>query len=160
MANLANEIQSDSNCGADFSLGNPVVAQAYTGLIAYQPSYHAGCLTDSDGKYCFANAVTNSSAPTSSYIYYLPLGVQLPGGTQPTCDTCLQKTMSMFASYATNSSQPLSMDYGSAAQQVDMTCGPSFAASAAVSTGAAPAISARSALSLLTTTIVASVILF
>lgn len=139
MSNLAVDIQKDENCGADFQMGNPQVTQAYTGLLAYQPSYHAGCLTDSHGNYCFANAVTNASAPSSSYIYYLPLGVSLPGGTQPTCDTCLQNTMRTFAAYATNSSQPLSADYSAAAEQVDMICGPRFAESA-VQTGAAPSI--------------------
>jgi hypothetical protein len=131
-------------------MGNPQVTQAYTGLLAYQPSYHAGCLTDSHGNYCFANAVTNASAPSSSYIYYLPLGVSLPGGTQPTCDTCLQNTMRTFAAYATNSSQPLSTDYSAAAEQVDMICGPRFAESA-VQTGAATSIySAGGGLSIVT----------
>ena len=126
MASLAQEIQSENNCGADLAMRNPMVTQAYNGFIAYQPLYHAGCLTDSDGNYCFANAITNASAPSSSYVYYLPLGVQLPGGTQPTCDTCLQNTMAIFATFASNSSQPLSTDYGTAAQQVDMSCGPRF----------------------------------
>ena len=140
MSTLAVDIQKDENCGADFQMGNPQVTQAYTGLVAYQPSYHAGCLTDSDGNYCFANAVTNASAPSSSYVYYLPLGVTLPGGTQPTCDMCLQNTMRTFATFATNSSQPLSTDYGPAAEQVDMICGPRFAESASVQTGAASSI--------------------
>lgn len=105
---------------------NPMVTQAYNGFVAYQPLYHAGCLTDNDGNYCFADAATNASAPTSSYIYYLPLGVQLPGGTQPTCNTCLQNTMAIFSTYASNSSQPLNDDYSTAAQQVDVLCGSRF----------------------------------
>ena len=126
MASLVQEIQSENNCGADLQMQNPMVTQAYNGFVAYQPLFHAGCLTDNDGNYCFSNAVTNSNAPTSSYVYYLPLGVELPGGTQPKCDKCLRNTMSIFATYASNSSQPLSSDYGSAAQNVDMFCGPKF----------------------------------
>ena len=160
MSNLATEIQKDENCGADYQMRNPVVTQAYTGLIAYQPSYHAGCLTDSHGNYCFANAVTNASAPSSSYIYYLPLGVSLPGGTQPTCDKCLQNTMSMFATYAANSSQPLSATYGSAAEQIDMICGPRFAESS-VQTGAASTLfSTYHGLSFLTVAALLSAFLF
>lgn len=137
MSSLALAIQKDSNCGADFQLGNPQVTQAYTGFVAYAPSYRAGCMKDAQGAYCFSNAVMNASAPSSSYVYYLPLGVSLPGGTQPTCDACLQNTMRSFATYATNSTQPLSSDYSAAAEQVDMICGPTFAASTVAQTGAA-----------------------
>jgi hypothetical protein len=126
MSSLAQQIQSSNTCGADLQMQNPMVVQAYNGLIAYEPLYHAGCLTDEKGDYCFADAATNTSSPTSSYIYYLPLGTQLPGGTQPTCDSCLKRTMQVFAAYATNSSQPLSTDYQSAAEMIDMTCGPRF----------------------------------
>lgn len=126
MSSLAQEIQQDAQCGADLEMENPVVTQAYNGFIAYPTLYHAGCLTDNDGNYCFANAVTNSSAPSSSYIYYLPLGVQLPGGAKPACNQCLQNTMAIFATTASNSSQPLSKDYTGAAEQVQMSCGPTF----------------------------------
>ena len=149
MASLAQEIQSDNNCGGDLGMQNPMVTQAYNGFIAYQPLYHAGCLTDSDGDYCFANAVTNASAPSSSYVYYLPLGVQLPGGTQPTCDTCLQNTMAVFATYASNSTQPLNTDYGTAAQQIDMTCGPRFVESNVQMSSSIPAFARTSGLSFL-----------
>jgi hypothetical protein len=126
MASLAQDIQQEYNCGSDLHMQNPMVMQAYNGLLAYQPLYRAGCLTDEDGQYCFANAVTNTSAPTGSYIYYLPLGEQLPAGTQPTCNGCLQQTMSIFNSAAGNSSMPISGDYVSAAQQVDTSCGSQF----------------------------------
>ncbi|KAF2172237.1 hypothetical protein M409DRAFT_17475 [Zasmidium cellare ATCC 36951] len=136
MASLAQEIQEDAQCGADLEMENPLVTQAYNGFVAYPTLYHAGCLTDNDGKYCFANAVTNASAPSSSYIYYLPLGVQLPGGAKPACNQCLQNTMAIFATTASNSSQPLSKDYTGAAEQVQMTCGPTFV-EASVATSAA-----------------------
>ena len=147
MASLAEELQLQDNCASDLRMQNPMVMQAYYGFIAYQPLYHAGCLTDSDGNYCFANAVTNASAPSSSYVYYLPLGVELPGGTQPTCDTCLDHTMAVFATYASNSSQPLSMDYGTAAQQIDMTCGPRFAEAVVQSNSATSALARMTGLS-------------
>lgn len=126
MAGLAIDIQSDDHCGPDLQMMNPMVSQAFNGFKAYDTLYHAGCLTDSSGNYCYANAATNISAPASSYIYYLPLGVQLPGGSRPACTQCLQNTMSIFAETAGNSSQPLSTDYVSAAEQVQMNCGPTF----------------------------------
>ncbi|KAK5126654.1 hypothetical protein LTR85_009588 [Meristemomyces frigidus] len=143
MASLAQDIQLGSNCAADLSFQNPVVEMALNGFLAYDPLYHAGCLTDSGGNYCFANAVTNASAPTGGYIYYLPLGVQLPAGTRPTCDTCLKNTMSVFAAASSNNSVPLSGDYTSAAAQVDGFCGSSFAQASVTTTNAASSLAAR-----------------
>ncbi|KXT02823.1 hypothetical protein AC578_5360 [Pseudocercospora eumusae] len=129
MAGLAIDIKSEDHCGPDLDMMNPMVSQALNGFKAYDTLYHAGCLTDSSGNYCYADAATNISAPASSYIYYLPLGVQLPGGSRPACTQCLRNTMSIFAETAGNSSQPLSTHYVSAAQQVQMNCGPTFVAS-------------------------------
>jgi hypothetical protein len=140
MASLAQQIELDENCGADLQLQNPMVTQAYNGFVAYQPLFHAGCLQDNDGNYCFSNAVTNSSAPSSSYVYYLPLGVALPGGTRPTCDLCLKQTMAIFATYAGNSSQPSNAVYTPAAQQLDMTCGPTFVEASVQATGTATSL--------------------
>ncbi len=137
MSDYAAQIKSSANCGADLRLQNPMVEQAYNGFVAYQPLYHAGCLRDNRGNYCFADAATNTSAPTSSYIYYLPLGMLLPSITRPTCNTCLHNTMGVFASYASDSTQPLSNDYGQAAQLIDGYCGSRSIASSVQATGAA-----------------------
>lgn len=141
MAGLAQNIKQDSNCGSDLQMGNPTVVQAYNGFVAYDTLYHAGCLNDASGGYCYANAVTNTSAPTSSYIYYLPLGIQLPGGSRPACTTCLQNTMAIFAQAAGNSSLPLNGDYGPAAEQVQMSCGPSFVQASVQVSASTPPIS-------------------
>lgn len=137
MASLALEIRQTSNCASDLAMNNPTVVQAYNGFLAYDTLYHAGCLTDSDGAYCYANAVTNVSAPSSSYIYYLPLGVTLPGGSRPACTSCLQNTMAIFAQSAGNKTQPLSGGYGSAASVIQMTCGPTFVQTAVQRSSAA-----------------------
>lgn len=116
-----------------------MVQQAYTGLSAYDTLYHAACLTNPNtGNYCFADAVTNSSAPTSSYIYYLPLGLSLPAGTRPACNQCLQNTMAIFAEAASNATTELSGDYGQAAQMVDMGCGPNFVQESVVVSNGSP----------------------
>lgn len=126
MNEFGRTIKNGSNCAADYATDNPLVLQAYNGLLAYQPLYQAGCLRDSRGNYCFANAITNTTAVTDSYPYYLPLGVSLPGSSRPTCDTCLQDTMAIFSSFAGNTTQPISQTYGDAAQQIDIGCGPTF----------------------------------
>ncbi|CZT15552.1 uncharacterized protein RCC_01406 [Ramularia collo-cygni] len=141
MASWAQEIKQTDRCGQDLEMENPVVTQAYNGFVSYKPLYQAACLLDAGGNYCFANAATNASAPTSSYIYYLPLGVELPGGSRPACTTCLQNTMAVFAEAAANKSQPLSADYVGAAEQVQMTCGPSFVGAAVQISAATPTTS-------------------
>ncbi|KAH0559223.1 hypothetical protein GP486_004264 [Trichoglossum hirsutum] len=85
MSTYARNLKLDSNCGDDFRAQNPLVLQAYQGLLAYEPLYRAGCLkaTTTTGGYCFANAITNTSSSSDSYIYFLPLGVPLPGGARP-----------------------------------------------------------------------------
>ncbi|KAK3647210.1 hypothetical protein LTR22_013871 [Elasticomyces elasticus] len=136
MASLAQQLEQESNCGADLQMQNPTVLQAYDGLVAFQPLYQAGCLKDTDGAYCLANAMTNTSAPTSSYIYYLALGMQLPANTRPACTDCLRNTMAIFATAATNRSVPLNEDYAAAAQQVDASCGSEFAQASVVRSSA------------------------
>lgn len=92
----------------------------------------------------FSDAVTNATSPTDSYVYYLPLGVSLPGTTSPSCSSCLQNTMSVFASAATNRSQPISKIYTAAAAMIDLTCGAQFVNSSTPvhpSTGAASLVS-------------------
>ncbi|KAI9742820.1 MAG: hypothetical protein M1818_003549 [Claussenomyces sp. TS43310] len=127
LSTLANNLTTAANCAADYANGNSVVMQVYTGLISYRTMYQASCLRDpSTDSYCFADAITNSTSPTNSYIYYLPLNTSLPGGTNPTCNTCLQHTMAVFQTSAANRSQPVSSLYAPAAQQINAICGPGF----------------------------------
>lgn len=138
MSSFAQTLRSSSACQDDYDSENPQVRQAYAGLLAYDVSYNASCLKNApvpgeaadaqqhNENYCFANAVTNASSPTDSYIYYLPLGVHLPSGSLPTCDACLANTMAVYADAASNRSQPLNMDYVESATQVNIMCGPSF----------------------------------
>ncbi|MCJ1478506.1 hypothetical protein MMC13_007186 [Lambiella insularis] len=126
MSTLAGQIRDDANCGQDYADQNSLVVQAYNGLVSYAPLYQAGCLKDSQGSYCFANAVTNASSPSDPFPYYLPLGFSLPGASRPTCSSCLQQTMNIFAAAASNLTQPVSLDYNNAAVQIDQVCGPTF----------------------------------
>ena len=137
MSSYALTLRSSSACQSDYNAENPQVRQAYAGLLAYDVSYNASCLKNApapgnpdpnqdNANYCFANAVTNTTSPTDSYIYYLPLGVPLPSGSLPTCDACLVNTMAVFANAASNRSQPLNLDYVDAANMVNVMCGPTF----------------------------------
>ncbi|KAF1833813.1 hypothetical protein BDW02DRAFT_499767 [Decorospora gaudefroyi] len=123
---FALELLSETACKTDYEDDNPLVLQAYNGLIAYMPDYQASCLHDSEGNYCFADAVSNSSSPGDAYPYYLPLGQELPGGSRPTCNSCLQQVMSVFAYYGNNVTQPISKTYTTAAQQISVACGSTF----------------------------------
>ncbi|KAF7564466.1 hypothetical protein PtrSN002B_008072 [Pyrenophora tritici-repentis] len=139
MDGFALQLLQENACKSDYNSDNPVVLQAYNGLIAYQPAYKASCLHDKEGNYCFADAVSNMSSPGDAYPYYLAIGQQLPGGSRPTCNSCLQQVMGVFAFYTNNATQPISKTYTSAAQQIAISCGSTFVnVTAAPLKGAAP----------------------
>ncbi|CAK7263410.1 hypothetical protein SEPCBS119000_000471 [Sporothrix epigloea] len=148
LSELAANLTDSANCGRDYSLGNPIVVQAYLGMVAYQPLYAASCLTDpGTGAYCFANAITNLTTTANAYFYYLPLNNTLPtSGSPPTCNWCLQQTMTVFWSASANRHSPIANTYLSAAQQVDTICGAKFINStlpAATTSGALPSYRQR-----------------
>lgn len=87
MDSYARELQLATACKTDLDNDTPLVIQALNGLIAYPVAYSASCLRDQEGSYCFANAVSNTSSPTDSYPYYLPVGQELPAGSRPTCNS-------------------------------------------------------------------------
>ena len=138
MSSLATALRSDSNCGADYRRQNPIVRSAYAGLIAYDPLYKVSCFraNGSPNKdYCFSNAVTNQSAPSDSYVYYLPLGIPIPGGSVLTCSDCLKRTMQVFQDAASNKQQLLNGDYSDAARMVNVACGPTFVSTTVENSG-------------------------
>lgn len=128
MSNFAQELKKDSNCGQDLRRENPLVGQAYNGLIAYETSYWAGCEKDTNGSYCFAKAIgTQTSSNSDSFTYYLPLGIALPAPAKPSCSQCLRNTLAIFYRASANKTQPVSQVYVDAARMIDLTCGPTFA---------------------------------
>lgn len=126
MGRLADDIKKDDNCGLDYDDENPLVLQAYKGMQAYQPLARAGCLRSSSGSFCFADAITNSASPSDAYVYFVALGSAMPGGSRPTCTSCLQNTMAEFALAARTKTQPVSDNYASTAQLINLGCGPNF----------------------------------
>ncbi|GAD92568.1 conserved hypothetical protein [Paecilomyces variotii No. 5] len=127
LADLASQLISDDACGKDYKQGNPVVENAYTGMIAYQPIYRASCLKDpSTNNYCLSEAVRNSSSVMDYSIYFLPLGMNLPASGRATCNACLQATMQIFSEASESQGQPLTKTYIPAAQQLNLGCGPNY----------------------------------
>lgn len=120
------EIKTPERCGTEFSKQDQLVIQAYAAFISYPSLFKAGCLKSDTGSYCYVDAVTNVTSPDDPHIYFLPLGLRLPGGSRPTCSICAQETMSIFQEYAGNASLPLSETYVPAAQQLNIACGPEF----------------------------------
>lgn len=127
MSSIANNLTSASNCLTDYQNQNPVVMAAYYGLRSYMVTYQATCLIDNTtSAYCFGEAITNAESPTDSYIYYLPLNNSLPGGSQPTCNSCLMDTMDIYQTASADRDSAIASTYVSAAQQVNINCGPTF----------------------------------
>ena len=144
MASFAANISSTASCGSDLTNQNPLIQQAHLGLLAYKTLYTASCLRNpTTSAYCFADAITNTSSPTDSYIYFLPLNVSLVGGSQPTCDACLKNTMAVFEAATSDRTSALASDYVSAAMQVNVNCGPGFA-NASLAAAVTTSSSARS----------------
>lgn len=89
----------------------------------------------------FADGVTNSTTVADAYPYYLPIGTPMPSAVRPTCSNCLKNTMNIFADAASNSSQPISGTYSTAAQQIDLSCGPNWVSAAVKTTESAASTS-------------------
>ena len=129
MADFSQQLLQDSNCGQDFRNEQPLVLQAYNGLVAYEPVYRATCLkTAKNDQYCFSQAVSTSQNPSDIYPYFTAVGLTLPSGSKPTCNACLKQTMQVFAEYAVRKEQPLSQTYLGCAQMIDRDCGAGYAA--------------------------------
>lgn len=123
----AKNLTSSGNCKTEFQQNQSQVLQAYRGLLAYKVLYAASCLQDpSSNMYCFANAVTNLSTVSDSYLYSMPFGTALPGASTPTCNWCTQNTMSIFHAASADRRQFVASTYESAARQVNTICGPQF----------------------------------
>lgn len=131
MSNHVKTLKTQGGCGADLEAQNPNVMEAYQGFLAYESVYNATCLRSSQtNDYCFTDAVTNASSPTSSYIYYLPLGIGLPAGNMPACTQCTATTLNNYAAFAGNGTLPLSTVFADAVQEMDLACGPKFVTAA------------------------------
>ncbi|GAA5874160.1 hypothetical protein JCM3774_006754 [Rhodotorula dairenensis] len=140
MDSLARKIKLSNTCARDLALGNPLVTEAVDGFNNYRLMRSAACQrSNATGNYCFADAATKAD-PSDLYLYYLPEGTTLPSGSSPECDQCTQGLMSIYASYATNSTLAISRSYSSGRAVVALSCGPTFAPVVATMTATSAAL--------------------
>ncbi|RDA83477.1 hypothetical protein CP532_7040, partial [Ophiocordyceps camponoti-leonardi (nom. inval.)] len=125
LTKAADRLGDRANCRAELDQGQPRVVQAQRGLRAYRTLYAASCLEDG-GAYCFARSVSNLSDPSDSYLYFIPLGMSLPGGSTPSCNGCTRDVMNIYHASAANRGLVVSEKYAEAAQQINVVCGPGF----------------------------------
>ncbi|KAL5335111.1 hypothetical protein BJX70DRAFT_376003 [Aspergillus crustosus] len=128
MSSFASDLLDDANCGQDYKDGNPLVTNAYTNMIIYEPIYRATCLQNPDTtNYCFVDAVTNTSNPADYDVYLLPYGSTTDSKSLPTCDSCLQATLDIFSKWAQVEDQPLANSYLPSATTINNRYGANFA---------------------------------
>jgi hypothetical protein len=152
---LASSLIDDSNCGKEYERQNALVVLAYKGMETYETVFRATCLTNSDANsssYCFANAITNASTASNSYLYYLPFNSSLPTDAVPACGSCTEQTMQIYQAATSDRKADITNTYLSAAKQINSNCGNNFVnttLAAAVGSGAAASLYPTSSHSLL-----------
>ncbi|GIK02169.1 hypothetical protein Aspvir_006214 [Aspergillus viridinutans] len=125
---LATNLLKDDACGKDYKLGNPLVANAYTGFITYEPVHRASCLKNpATNDYCFVDAATNASSPQDLDTYSIPAGYPTDEAPWPTCNKCLQASLDIFSHWAQVDGQPLTTSYLPSAMALNRHCGDNFA---------------------------------
>jgi hypothetical protein len=127
MATAASNLTSEDNCKDEFDQGVTVVIDAYQGLMNYEVMYQVSCLEDEEsGQYCYANAVTNTSNSSDSYIYFLPYDLDLPGPAVPNCNWCNQETLDIFHAASANRDLGIANTYEEAARLINNLCEPEW----------------------------------
>ncbi|KAI0697498.1 hypothetical protein C8T65DRAFT_710377 [Cerioporus squamosus] len=123
MAWFAHQIQSA--CKTEIAANNALVMDAVAGLEAYTMMREAACqVNQQTDTYCYVEA-TQSTHPSDLYLYQLPLGLALPNTTVPSCTSCVQDLMSVFAKEGTSNAK-LKETYGPASTIVNNACGSQF----------------------------------
>lgn len=126
MSSLANSLTSSNVCRDDLNK-NVVIRNTLLALRAYSTLYTATCLKNPDtSAYCYAEAITNASNPTDTYLYFLPLNTSLSAGAKPSCGSCTRNIMGVFEEATSNRSSIIASTYESAASQINIQCGPDF----------------------------------
>ncbi|UNI14315.1 hypothetical protein JDV02_000955 [Purpureocillium takamizusanense] len=127
LSQAAQNLTTEANCKAEIDRRQSLVLAAWRGLKAYEVLYKATCLQDkSTSMYCFANAVTNLTTPSDSFLYLVAFGLALPGSSTPSCNWCNQETMAIYRAASADRQQFVADKYEPAARQVNAVCGPNF----------------------------------
>lgn len=130
-------------CAQDLKDQNSMAVNTLAGLQAFQVMHDTSCLVDpTTNTYCFLTAVWNPN-PSDLYYYQLPLGIDLPNSSTPSCNACTKSVMGIYAAAVQNSAQApgltdLKATYEPAAELSVGLCGAGYAktlASSASPTG-------------------------
>ncbi|PYH50012.1 uncharacterized protein BP01DRAFT_261938, partial [Aspergillus saccharolyticus JOP 1030-1] len=125
---LAVELLTEDVCGKDYSAGNPLVTNAYTDMITYEPLYRATCLqSPATNNYCFVDAISDTNNSADYDVYFMAYGSTIAASPSPACNKCLQATLALFATWAEVDGQPLVNSYIPSAEAINSDCGESFA---------------------------------
>ncbi|KAJ2973310.1 hypothetical protein NUW54_g12089 [Trametes sanguinea] len=129
-----------TQCKRDIDADNPIVQDAVAGLEAYGLMREVGCQVNTQtNTYCYVEAAQKH--PSDLYLYALPLGLDLPNKTVPSCTSCVQNLMHTFVTDGLNLTV-LRQTYSSAATIVNDACGAEFVSTMAGSTNGARSLSA------------------
>ncbi|KAF8889612.1 hypothetical protein BD779DRAFT_1388861, partial [Infundibulicybe gibba] len=119
-------------CVQDLADDNAMAEQTLIALQAYSVGRDGGCLANpTTNTYCYLSAVRDPN-PSDLYFYQLPLGIKLPPSSTPSCSSCTQSLLKVYAAALKNGSQSdsltgLKQTYGSAAQLAVQKCGSGYA---------------------------------
>ncbi|CDO74583.1 hypothetical protein BN946_scf184583.g10 [Trametes cinnabarina] len=142
-----------TQCKRDIAANNPLVQDAVAGLDAYGLMREVGCqINTQTNTYCYVEAA--QAHPSDLYLYALPLGLDLPNKTVPSCTSCVQDLMRTFVVDGANLTI-LRETYPSAATIVNDACGSEFVATMAAPNSALSSGPAWSAASLLMASVMA-----
>ncbi|KAI9065275.1 hypothetical protein FKP32DRAFT_511670 [Trametes sanguinea] len=128
-----------TQCKRDIDADNPIVQDAVAGLEAYGLMREVGCQVNTQtNTYCYVEAAQKH--PSDLYLYALPLGLDLPNKTVPSCTSCVQNLMHTFVTDGLNLTV-LRQTYSSAATIVNDACGAEFVSTMTGSTNGARSLS-------------------
>lgn len=119
-------------CAQDLKDQNSMAVNTLAALQAFQVMHDASCLADpTTNTYCFLTAVRNPN-PSDLYYYQLPLSIQLPKSSTPSCSACTKSVMGIYAAAIQNSTQApglagLKATYQPAAELSVGLCGAGYA---------------------------------
>ena len=123
----ARNLTSEENCEKEYNEGVKVVSAAYHGLRNYETVYQVTCLEDQESdQYCYANAVTNTSNSSDSYLYFLPYDLAMPASALPNCNWCNKETLDIFHAASADRGLAISNTYEEAARLVNNLCEPKY----------------------------------
>ncbi|CAO3693803.1 unnamed protein product [Umbelopsis ramanniana] len=133
MKQYATQMTDSKNCGTDIQSNNAIAVAALYDFESYQPMQSAGCLQDTNGQYCYAQALAMNQGTS---IYYLPVGSSMPNAsytkTKFQCNNCNSKVLSLYSNYSTVQSEPIISVWHQALTVINGTCGPAYLQSAGI----------------------------